>query len=74
MADDKKVTVVATTGTATGGDPSGYDANGIQAAMDQAAQALFSKGIHDPDQIRDAKLAAREKFKSASRPPKRKRR
>lgn len=62
----KKVTVQRAAGTAGGGG-NDLSATGIQDAMDAAARALAAKGVTDPDEIRDAKLAARAKFTADAR-------
>jgi hypothetical protein len=60
-----KTKIAAAVGTATSGEATGdlhYSA--IQAAMDEAAQKCFDDGIQDPDKVREAKLAARERVKA----------
>jgi hypothetical protein len=69
MADGKtEVQKAAGTAGASGGGgtgaASGLSSLDIQAAMDEAAEACAKKGITDPDEIREAKLAAREKVKA----------
>lgn len=59
MADQKKV--VETTGTAAAG--SSISARAIEEAMTNAAAECHRKGITDDDEIREAKLAARQRVK-----------
>lgn len=65
----KEVKVVKAAGQAGAGDGSkgGLSSRVIEQAMSDAAAALHEKGVWDDDEIRDAKLAARERMKRERR-------
>lgn len=54
--------IAAATGTAGAGSM-GLAAKGIEDAMAKAAAECHRKGITDDEEVREAKLAARAKFK-----------
>jgi hypothetical protein len=54
-----KPKVIQATGTATSGR--GERSQSVEQAMVKAAEECFRKGVTDPNKIRAAKIAAREK-------------
>lgn len=65
LDQDQEVRVAAAAGVAGNGS-NDLSVQDLEAAMTEATEACFRKGITDPDKVRDAKLAARDKVRKAA--------
>lgn len=59
----QKVTIAAAAGTASSSMHNKPLGAAIEAAMTAETQKCFDEGVTDPDEIRERKLAARERVK-----------